>query len=61
MCTNGILPGATENSDGGGFNGIFLRWVARTMRGFIAEGGYQSRQRTNGVPNSIDSPILRMT
>lgn len=31
LCTGGILPDSTENSDGGGFNGIFLRWMAKFM------------------------------
>jgi predicted alpha-1,6-mannanase (GH76 family) len=32
LCTGGILPDSGENGDGGGFNGIFLRWMAKFMK-----------------------------
>ena len=32
MCRNGYLPQAGENGDGGGFNGIGVRWIARYMK-----------------------------
>ncbi|RYD23164.1 MAG: hypothetical protein EOP88_05240 [Verrucomicrobiaceae bacterium] len=54
MCTNGILPGATENSDGGGFNGIFLRWTAKFMKDRNQQGSYLSwlQQNANAAWNS---------
>lgn len=32
MCKDGYLPGAGESGDGGGFNGIGVRWIARYMK-----------------------------
>ena len=32
LCKDGYLPAAGENSDGGGFNGIGVRWIARFMK-----------------------------
>jgi predicted alpha-1,6-mannanase (GH76 family) len=32
MCKEGYLAAADENGDGGGFNGIGVRWIARFMR-----------------------------
>jgi predicted alpha-1,6-mannanase (GH76 family) len=32
MCKDGYLPGSGENGDGGGFNGIGVRWIARYMK-----------------------------
>ena len=32
LCQDGYLPAAGENSDGGGFNGIGVRWIARFMK-----------------------------
>ena len=31
LCRDGYLPAAGENGDGGGFNGIGVRWIARFM------------------------------
>jgi predicted alpha-1,6-mannanase (GH76 family) len=31
LCYNGLLPEYGENGDGGGFNGICVRWIARFM------------------------------
>jgi predicted alpha-1,6-mannanase (GH76 family) len=31
LCRDGYLPPAGENGDGGGFNGIGVRWIARFM------------------------------
>jgi predicted alpha-1,6-mannanase (GH76 family) len=31
MCRDGYLPPGGENGDGGGFNGIGVRWIARFM------------------------------
>lgn len=38
LCRNGFLPAAGERGDGGGFNGIAARWIAR----FMKERGAQS-------------------
>jgi predicted alpha-1,6-mannanase (GH76 family) len=32
LCRDGYLPGSRENGDGGGFNGIGVRWIARFMK-----------------------------
>ena len=32
MCKDGCLPPGGENGDGGGFNGIGVRWIARFMK-----------------------------
>jgi predicted alpha-1,6-mannanase (GH76 family) len=32
MCRDGYLPPGGENGDGGGFNGIGVRWIARFMK-----------------------------
>ncbi len=32
LCKNGYFPAAGENGDGGGFNGIAVRWIARFMK-----------------------------
>jgi predicted alpha-1,6-mannanase (GH76 family) len=32
LCQDGLLPKAGEQGDGGGFNGIGARWIARFMR-----------------------------
>ncbi len=32
MCKDGYLPAAGEKGDGGGFNGICVRWIARFMK-----------------------------
>jgi len=32
MCKDGYLPPGGENGDGGGFNGIGVRWIARFMK-----------------------------
>lgn len=32
LCRDGYLPGGNEKGDGGGFNGIAARWIARHMR-----------------------------
>ena len=38
LCRDGYLPQSNENGDGGGFNGIGVRWIAR----FIYEHGEQA-------------------
>lgn len=32
LCKEGNLPSSDENGDGGGFNGIGVRWIARYMK-----------------------------
>jgi predicted alpha-1,6-mannanase (GH76 family) len=32
LCKDGFLPAAGEKGDGGGFNGIGVRWIARFMK-----------------------------
>jgi predicted alpha-1,6-mannanase (GH76 family) len=32
LCKDGYLPPAGEKGDGGGFNGIGVRWIARFMK-----------------------------
>jgi predicted alpha-1,6-mannanase (GH76 family) len=32
LCRDGFLPASGENGDGGGFNGIGVRWIARFMK-----------------------------
>jgi predicted alpha-1,6-mannanase (GH76 family) len=32
LCRDGYLPPSNENGDGGGFNGIGVRWIARFMK-----------------------------
>jgi predicted alpha-1,6-mannanase (GH76 family) len=32
LCRDGYLPTSGENGDGGGFNGIGVRWIARFMK-----------------------------
>ncbi|MES2440028.1 MAG: glycoside hydrolase family 76 protein [Verrucomicrobiota bacterium] len=32
LCRDGYLPASGENGDGGGFNGIGVRWIARYMK-----------------------------
>lgn len=32
LCRDGFLPGGNEKGDGGGFNGIGVRWIAHFMR-----------------------------
>ena len=32
LCRDGYLPASGENGDGGGFNGIGVRWIARFMK-----------------------------
>lgn len=41
LCTNGILPDSVENSDGGGFNGIFIRWMAKFMKDRNLQSSFQ--------------------
>ncbi len=61
MCKDGYLPPAGEKGDGGGFNGIGVRWIARFMndRGEQktfepwlqknAEAAWQARRRSDNL------------
>lgn len=40
LCKHGILPGYDQGGDGGGFNGICVRWLARFMRERRLENKY---------------------
>lgn len=40
MCSGGLLPDAGEEGDGSGFNGIFLRWMAKFMKDRNLQGNY---------------------
>jgi hypothetical protein len=42
LCTSGILPDSGDNGDGGGFNGIFLRWMVKFMNDRGLQGTYLS-------------------
>lgn len=54
MGSGGILPGSTENSDGGGFNGIFLRWMAKFMKDRNLQSTYLAwlQQNANAAWNT---------
>jgi predicted alpha-1,6-mannanase (GH76 family) len=41
LCRNGMLPAAGENGDGGGFNGIAARWIARFMKERHAQAAFE--------------------
>jgi predicted alpha-1,6-mannanase (GH76 family) len=47
LCTGGILPHYGENGDGGGFNGIFFRWMSKFMKDRGLQGTYQGWLRHN--------------
>ena len=61
LCRDGCLPPAGENGDGGGFNGICVRWLARfiherqeqaTFEPWLqknAEAAWQSRRRSDNL------------
>lgn len=53
LCTDGILPDAGENGDGGGFNGIFLRWMVKFMNDRALQGTYLAwlQQNANAAWN----------
>jgi predicted alpha-1,6-mannanase (GH76 family) len=40
MGRDGLLPQSGENGDGGGFNGIAVRWIARFMKDRELQGTY---------------------
>lgn len=41
MCRDGYLPPGGESGDGGGFNGIGVRWIARFMRNQHEEATFE--------------------
>ncbi len=61
LCRDGLLPKSGENGDGGGFNGIAVRWIARFMndRGeqvafepwlqINADAAYQARRTSDNL------------
>lgn len=61
MSRDGLLPGYGETGDGGGFNGICLRWIARfvyerreeaTFEGWLqknAEAAWEVRRKSDGL------------
>lgn len=40
LCTGGIMPGYCQSGDGGGFNGICARWIAKFMKDRGLEASY---------------------
>lgn len=61
LCHDGYLPASGENGDGGGFNGIGVRWIARYMKDRgeqadfepwlqkNAEAAWQARRPSDGL------------
>jgi len=47
LCRDGILPEYGETGDGGGFNGICVRWIARFMNDRGAQPVFQPWLRKN--------------
>jgi predicted alpha-1,6-mannanase (GH76 family) len=47
LCQNGIMPGYGQFGDGGGFNGICARWVARFMKDCALQKSYQKWLQAN--------------
>jgi predicted alpha-1,6-mannanase (GH76 family) len=47
LCRGGLLPQYGESSDGGGFNGICARWIARFMYERGAQSVFESWLRKN--------------
>lgn len=41
LCRDGLLPAYDENGDGGGFNGIGVRWIARFMKEHHEEATFE--------------------
>jgi predicted alpha-1,6-mannanase (GH76 family) len=41
LCRDGLLPASGENGDGGGFNGIGVRWIVRFMNERKAEAVFE--------------------
>jgi predicted alpha-1,6-mannanase (GH76 family) len=47
MCRDGYLPAGGEKGDGGGFNGIGVRWIARFMKDRGEEATFESWLQKN--------------
>jgi predicted alpha-1,6-mannanase (GH76 family) len=47
LCRNGYLPAAGEKGDGGGFNGIGVRWIARFMKDRGEQATFESWLQKN--------------
>ena len=47
LCRDGMLPPSGENGDGGGFNGIAVRWIARFMNERKAQAALEPWLRKN--------------
>jgi predicted alpha-1,6-mannanase (GH76 family) len=47
LCRRGILPGYGQDGDGGGFNGIGARWIAKFMRDRGLQASYQKWLQAN--------------
>ena len=47
LCRDGLLPAYGEGGDGGGFNGICVRWIARFMKERHAESVFESWLQKN--------------
>jgi len=48
LCQDGILPAYGREGDAAGFNGIFVRWLARFMKDHRLQRNYQAWLQTNG-------------
>jgi predicted alpha-1,6-mannanase (GH76 family) len=47
LCNGGLMPSYSQSGDGGGFNGICARWLARFMKDRGLQGAYQTWLQTN--------------
>jgi len=47
LCRDGLLPAYGEEGDGGGFNGISVRWIARFMKERNAQATFEPWLRKN--------------
>jgi predicted alpha-1,6-mannanase (GH76 family) len=49
LCRDGYLPASGENGDGGGFNGIAVRWIARFMKDHNEQATFEPWLQKNAV------------
>ena len=47
LCKGGVMPGYNQAGDGGGFNGICARWLARFMKDRGLQSSYQKWLQAN--------------
>jgi predicted alpha-1,6-mannanase (GH76 family) len=47
LCQDGLLPAYGESGDGGGFNGICVRWIARFMKERGMQAAFESWLQKN--------------